>query len=172
MPRLLWSSPLSSMPHSDQGMPSQCSPAEKKLCRSCGKTTSQPSTAETPHVRIPTTISEHQDLQDNEQLCRLVQLIVEALLTAKLASLVFTLGSPVSSQSPQTAPVIAPVQSQSSPRPRLDLVLSPEASPKRAKQGHLEKKPCPKGCGRLLKPGKVTQQLDVIFFTGEFQLSN
>jgi len=64
----------------------------------------------------------------------------------------------VSSQSPQPTPVIAPVQSPCSPCPRSDLVLSPEASP-RAKQGHLEKRPCPKGCGRLFKPGNMTQHL-------------
>jgi hypothetical protein len=110
-----------------------------------------------PEVRIPTTISELQDLQDNEQLRRLVQLIVEALLTDKLASLGFHLGTPVTSQTPQQTPVIAPVQFPSSPRPRSDLVLSPEANPKRAKQGHLEKRPCPKGCGRLFKPGNTTQ---------------
>jgi len=40
-----------------------------------------------PRVRIPTTISELQNLQDNEQLRSLIQLIVEALLTGKLASL-------------------------------------------------------------------------------------
>jgi hypothetical protein len=62
-----------------------------------------------PQVRIPTTISELKDLQDNEKLRRLVQLIVEALLTGKLASLGFILGTPVSSQSPQPTPVIAPV---------------------------------------------------------------
>ena len=94
-----------------------------------------------------------------EQLRRLVQLIVEALLTGKLASLGFYLGTPVTSQSPQLTPVIAHIQSPSSPRPRSDLVLSPEASPKRAKQGHLEKRPCPKGCGRLFKPGNMTQHL-------------
>jgi len=79
-----------------------------------------------PEVRIPTTISELQDLQDNEQLRRLVQLIVEAVLTGKLASLGFTLRTPVTSQTPQQTPVIAPVQSPSSPCPRSDLVLSQE----------------------------------------------
>jgi len=88
-----------------------------------------------PDVRIPTTISELQDLQDNEQLRRLVQLIVEALLTGKLASLGFHLGTSLTSQSPQPTPVTAPIQSSSSPRPRSDLVLSPEASHKREKQG-------------------------------------
>jgi hypothetical protein len=112
-----------------------------------------------PQVQIPTTISELQDLQDNEQLRRLVQLIVEALLTGKLASLGFTLCTTVSSQSPQPSAVIAPVQSSSSPRPRSDLVLSPEASPKKAKQDHLEKRPCPKCCGRLFNAGNMTQHL-------------
>ena len=62
-----------------------------------------------PQVRIPTTISELQDLQDSEQLRRLVQVIVKGLLTGELTSLGFTLGTPVSSQSPQPTPVIAPV---------------------------------------------------------------
>ena len=91
-----------------------------------------------PDVRIPTTISELQDLQDNEQLRRLVQLIVEALLTGKLASLGFNLSIPKTSQSLQPTRAIAPVQSPSSPRPCSDLVLSPEASPKRAKQRSLQ----------------------------------
>jgi len=86
-----------------------------------------------------TTIAELQDLQDNEQLHRLVQLIAEVLLTGKLESLGFTLATPVSSHSHQTNLILAPLQSPSSPRPRLDLVLSPEASPKRAKQGHVPK---------------------------------
>ena len=159
MPRLLWRPPFSSVPHPDQGMPSQCSPAEKKLSRSCGKTRSQPSTAETIGSSPDYDPRLLQDLQDNEQLRRLVQLIAEALLTGKLASLGFHLGAPVASQSPQPTPVIAPVQSPSSLRPRSDLVLSPKASPKRAKQGHLEKRPCPKGCGRLFKPGNMTQHL-------------
>ena len=62
-------------------------------------------------AEIPTRIVELQDFQHNEQLHRLVQLIVEALLIGKLASLGFTLTTPVTSQSHQTNPVIVPVQS-------------------------------------------------------------
>ena len=43
---LLWSSPHKSMPYSDQSMSSQCSAAEKNLCRSSRKTTGQSSKAE------------------------------------------------------------------------------------------------------------------------------
>jgi len=38
---LLWSSPLSSTPCSDQSTSHQCLPAEKNLCRSCDKATVQ-----------------------------------------------------------------------------------------------------------------------------------
>ena len=94
-----------------------------------------------PDVRIPTTISE---LQDNEQLRRLVQVIVEVLLKGKLASLGFTLGTPVTSQSPQPTPVIAPVQSPSSPRTRSDVGFSPKASLKEQSKVLWRKGPVPK----------------------------
>ena len=107
-----------------------------------------------PDVRIPTTISELQDLQDNEQLRRLVQLIVEALLTGKLASLGFHLGTPVTSQSPQPTPVTAPIQSPSSPCPRSDLVLSPEASPKEGEARSLREKALPRRLWQALQTRK------------------
>ena len=157
MLRLLWSSPLSSMPYSDQSMSSESSPAEKHA-EVVTKQWASPPKAK-PQAQIPTMIAELQDLQDNEQLHRLVQLIEVPLLTGKLASLGFTLGTPVSSQIPQTTLVRTPIQSPSSSCPRSDLVLSPEASPQRANQGHLEKKPCPKGCDNLFKPAKMTQHL-------------
>jgi hypothetical protein len=55
-----------------------------------------------PQAEILTTIAELQDLQDNEQLHGVVQLIIEALLTGKLASLGFTLTTPASFQSNQS----------------------------------------------------------------------
>jgi len=84
-----------------------------------------------PHIGIPATIAELQDLQDNEQVRRLVQVIVETLLTGKLASLVFSLPTLVSSQCSQTNSVIAPIQ-------------SPEASPRRAKKVTWRKGAVPK----------------------------
>jgi len=93
-----------------------------------------------PDVRIPTTISELQDLHDNEQLRRLVQLIVEALLTGKLASLGFTLGTPVTLQALQQTPVIAPVQSPSSPHPRSHLVFVPRSKSQEGRSRSLGEK--------------------------------
>jgi hypothetical protein len=104
MPRLLWSSHLSSMPPGSKHAKPVFANREEAMPRLWQN--NEPDLQSKPHVRIPTTISELQDFQDNEQLRRLVQVIVEALLTRKLASLGFTLATPVISQSAQTTQLL------------------------------------------------------------------
>jgi hypothetical protein len=99
------------------------------------------------------------DLQDNEQLRRLVHVIVTTLLTGKLASLGFTSATPVSSQNHQINPVIGLYSLRLVPVLDLDHVLPPEASIKRAKQGRLDKRPCSKGCCRVVKPREMSHHL-------------